>query len=577
VADPARTEDGPRTPAPPLDREVPVRDRWSELRALLLDPERRRIKAVEQKLASSTLHVEEVSRLLPEAIVRRGAGDRALSHALGPVVGDAIKASVRKDPQPLVDAIFPIIGPAIRRAIASAFSELVQSVNTSLEHSLTPRGLAWRFEAMRTGRSFGEVVLSHSLVYRVEQLFVIHRESGLLIEHITLPGVQALPPDMVAGMLTAITDFARDSFHVSRQEGLDSFALGDLTVWVEQGPQATIASVIRGQAPADYRETMQLAVEALHRVHAEDIERSAATGQGFAVRSEVLEPCLVSQLQRSAQSFSPWRLMVIAGLVLLGIGWCAVPRALQARRFGQYLTTLRAEPGVVVGSSARSGGRYVVNGLRDPIARDPALLLGAHRLDTAQVTAHWEPYVALRPEFIVRRAASATRPPATVQFTLRGDTLVATGIAAATWVARAAQFAPTIAGVSAFDVTGLRDSAYVSLAARADSIGRWVFAFPTAVTWLTQEESLKADSLSLALRVLERDAAATGWKVAGQVRGAADSVGSPAANAALRVARARTIRQRLIAGGSDPASLTIGTDSSSARQARIMAFIVPRN
>lgn len=100
------------------EREVPVGgDRWHELRALLVDPERARIEALERKLANSNLHVNEVSAALPEAIRRRSASDGRVGAALGPVVGDAIKASIRRDPQPLVDAIFPLMGPAIRRAV----------------------------------------------------------------------------------------------------------------------------------------------------------------------------------------------------------------------------------------------------------------------------------------------------------------------------------------------------------------------------------------------------------------------------------------------------------------------------
>jgi OOP family OmpA-OmpF porin len=575
VAEPLRTEDP--APRPPLERELPPRDRWSELRHLLLDPERRRLRAVEQKLESGTLQVEDVSRILPEAVTHRGAGDRALSQALGPVVGDAIKASVRRDPQPLIDAIFPVIGPAIRRAIATAFSELVQSVNTSLEHSLTPRGLAWRFEAWRTGKSFGEVVLSHSLVYRVEQLFVIHRESGLLIEHVTWPGVEALSPDMVAGMLTAIADFARDSFKVSRQEGLDSFALGDLTVWVEEGPQATLAAVIRGHAPADYRETMQHAVEAVHRSHAEEIERSAQSGQGFSIRADIIEPCLASQLQAGARRASSWRLIVIASVLLAGLGWCAAPRALQGWRFDRYLAALRAEPGIVVGHTARADGRYVVTGLRDPLAEDPVRLLAAQRLDTAAVAARWEPYVALRPEFIVRRAARAMSTPPTVQLALHGDTLVATGVASKGWRLRAAEVASVVAGVAHFDAARLDDSARIALVERAQVIEREFFTFARASAWLPDGERARADSLAARLRALEADAAPSDWRVVAQVQGAADSVGTEVSNAALRTARAAALWQRLVAGGVNRANLTTASDSSRARRARVTIAILPRS
>ena len=37
---------------------------------------------------------------------------------------------------------------------------------------------------MRTGRSFAEVVMLRSLVYRVEQIFLIHRETSLSLLHV---------------------------------------------------------------------------------------------------------------------------------------------------------------------------------------------------------------------------------------------------------------------------------------------------------------------------------------------------------------------------------------------------------
>ena len=583
MPEPVRTRDRdspappPPDPSPPVvpDHDVTPLGRWQELRTLLLDPERRRLRAVEQRLEDPGLHADAVSRVLPDALRRRGTGDRELNSALGPVVGEAIKASIRQNPQPLVDAVFPIMGPAIRRAIATAFAELAQSLNTALEHSLTPRGIAWRIEAARTGRSFGEVVLRHSLVYRAEQVFVIHPESGLLIDHLTAPGIHALSPDMVAGMLTAIVDFARDSFHVSQQEGLDSLELGDLTVWIERGPTATLAAVVRGHAPVAYRETLQRAVEELHRIHASDIASSAASGHTFSVRAGILEPCLVSQLQRKSSS-GMGRLAIVAGILLLSAGWCAVPRMLDARRFDRYLQALRTEPGIVVGSSARRDGRFVVSGLRDPIAQDPQTLLATNGLDTSQVTGHWEPYIALRPEFVVRRAANALRPPTGVELAVRADTLVLVGVAPEAWRARAAQLFVAIAGVGAIDTSGLRDSLDVALQAQVDRIGRMEITFETAQTTPDAIGAPRLDSLAVALRQLTDEATAHGRVVTTEVIGSADSVGSPALNAPLRLARARAIRQRLVAAGVGPRAITTAADSTDAsRRAQLVVTIRP--
>lgn len=585
MADPLPREAPPAAPpvVPPLaaDREValPGGDRWHELRELLVTPEQERLRAIERRLASPALHVDEMARLLPEAVSRRSAADDRLGVALGPVVGEAIKASVRKDPQPLVDAIFPVIGPAIRRAIANALSELVQSINTSLEHTVSLRGLAWRVEAMRTGRSFGEVVLSRSLLYRVEQLFLIHRETGLLIEHRTAPGVQAFSPEMVASMMTALGDFARDSFHVSAQQGLDSIALGDLTVWAESGPGAILAAVIRGQPPLPLRETLALCLEEVHMAHAEELERFGASGVAFPVRDGLLDRCLVAQAQQRSGS-GQWRTWLMGALVLAAVGWCTVPRVIEQRRFDRYVDQLRREPGVVVGSAGRQDGRLVVTGLRDPLARDPAALVAASGLDAARLDAKWEPYIALRPEFVVRRAQALLAPAATTTLRLAGDTLVAEGVASAAWRREAERLALAVPGVAALQLSALADSAAVALRATADSLEQLAIDFPRGSADPLPNQGEQLSSLAARLAALLAAAATHGHPVRVELVGSADSVGTEEANAVLRRARADRIRAALVARGVAGSALVATSDSSTAgslqRQVRLRIAVPAR-
>lgn len=568
MAEPSRTPPAAgASPEPPeggrkvtREPEVASAGRWNELRALIIGPERERLREVEEKLEDPWLHAEEVSRVLPEAVVRRSAQDGELGKALGPLLGDAIKTSVRRNPQPLVDAIFPIIGPAIRRAMASAFSELVQSINATMEHSFTPRGLRWRFEAWRTGRSFGEVVLSHSLVFRVEQLFLVHRETGLLISHHTAAGVKAQSPEMVSGMLTAITDFVRDSFQVENQQELDSLALGDLTVWVTHGPKATLAAAIRGQAPAALRETMQETLEGIHRYHAEDLERFAASGVPFEPRADLIEPCLQSQVAERA-SPGVWKVALLAGLVLLGVGWCATPRFMAGRSFNNYVDALRNEPGIVVGSTGRSDGRYVLSGLRDPLARNPEELRAQFRVDTAQTREHWEPYVALRPEFVLRRAASVLAPPASLELSMRGDTLVGEGTASRAWMDQARRTTAAIAGIGVVDFSTVRDSADIALAGRAARIPQLEVRFAPGGIFPVRSSRPTVDSIAALLSALVADAATHGRQVLAEVQASADTVGSEQTNAELREARANVLRSMLLTRGVSSSTVAAAPDT----------------
>src|SRR5688572_13021139 len=201
---PARSDD------PPPSSDTPAA-RFTELRTLLVGPEQRQLRALQTRVEDPAAQARDVSRVLARAVELRN-NDPHLKRALAPTIEETISASVKRNPRPLADALFPIIGPAIRKAVAATLSSMLESLNTTLEHSLSLRSLQWRLDARRTGRSFAEIVLLNTLVYRVEQALLIHRPSGLLLQHITAPGTSAHDADMVSGMLTAIRAFVGDSF-----------------------------------------------------------------------------------------------------------------------------------------------------------------------------------------------------------------------------------------------------------------------------------------------------------------------------------------------------------------------------
>jgi OOP family OmpA-OmpF porin len=182
-----------------------------------------------------------------------------------PSVVGALRESARKDPTALSEALFPVVGPAIRRALTQYIQSLLESFNNALEHSLSLQGIRRRLEALRTGKTFAEVVLLHNLLYRVEQIFLIHDKTGLLLYHAVAPGVSVQDPALVSGMLSAIQNFVRDSFKTPGDEIIDSMRLGDLRVWVEPGPHAFLAAGIRGHPPETLRPALREALEKVHQ------------------------------------------------------------------------------------------------------------------------------------------------------------------------------------------------------------------------------------------------------------------------------------------------------------------------
>src|SRR4249919_2776247 len=110
-------------------------DAMEQLRELLVGPERKDLADLRRIVTEPGEKTQELSRILPQAVRLSTARYTRLSRSLAPTIESALKESVKKDPRILTDVVFPIIGPAIRRAIADAFSKMVQSLNQTMAHS----------------------------------------------------------------------------------------------------------------------------------------------------------------------------------------------------------------------------------------------------------------------------------------------------------------------------------------------------------------------------------------------------------------------------------------------------------
>src|SRR5271163_1184149 len=176
----------------------------AELRAILLGPDRAAWDALRQRLENPSRRAEDVAGVLAEAVRLRS--DVKLRRALQPLLEEALQLSVQSNPRMLADALFPIFGKAIRKAITSELDSMLQSLSQTLEQSYSWRSFRWRWESLSTGKPYAEIVVLRSLLYRVEQVFLIHRNSGLLLQHVAASSAGATPeretkdPEMVSGM-----------------------------------------------------------------------------------------------------------------------------------------------------------------------------------------------------------------------------------------------------------------------------------------------------------------------------------------------------------------------------------------
>lgn len=526
----------PRRDARSSDGLTSVDEDWTQLRTLLLAPEHTQLDELRERLDNRSVEPRDISRVLPEAFAMRGPGDQQMSTVLTPYVENGFTSTVRKSPQVIVDAIAPIMGPAIRQAITRALQSMTEALNHSLDESLSVRGLQWRLEAWRTGRPFAEVVLLHRLRYRVDQVFLIHRDTGLSLHHVAAEGVVVQDEHVLSGMLTAIQEYVRDSFGASQDQVLNQFQVGEWTVWIEQGSRAYLAAVIRGAPPASLRDKLR---DVLDRIHAEQAD-ALASFDGEAAPFQTLQPQLEDCVQAhyEAPPRSALKLWILGGAVLLACFWWGWTAYHAHARWVHLLAQLKVEPGIVVTSANPTWGGYYLEGLRDPIAKDPSSVMSEAGIDPSTVTAQWAPFYALDPQLIVRRAQVMLKPPSTVQFRVDGETLVATGSASTEWVKETRRLALLVPGITQYRDQDLMKVAVSDL---LNQVNRTVIHFAPGSTRIEPSDRSRLSALADVLRNLDQAAAHSGERVRLAISGSADDTGPAALNVELSRQRAEAV------------------------------------
>jgi OOP family OmpA-OmpF porin len=546
-----RKPENSSVPEPEPPPRVDDEQAYQELRELILAPEQKALQELHHRVDDPTSRTEDVGSVVAEAIQlrRQQGGDEALSAALTPTIETALRESVRKDPGTMADALFPVMGPAIRRSILETLRSFLESFNQVLDQSLSIKGLSWRIEALRTGRSFTEVALLHSLVFRVEQVFLIHKKSGLPLGHVSAPSVAMQDPSLVSGMLSAIQDFVRDSFHTPQGQGIHRMDVGDLDVWIEQGPYAIIACVIRGIAPRDLRDRMAEVLENIHREYAAQLDTFDGDSATFARVNPELSRCLEHRYREEARPRGFGFAYAAAGILfLLVAGWTGW-RAVQYSRWERLVNSFREQPGYVITSFGREGGKFVVRGLRDPLSADPAQVVRASDVNPSSGEFHWGGYYSLDDGMVEQRAVALLAPPRAAQIAVKGGVLHISGDATAKWVREIQTKAPLVPGVRAVEFAPELQPDRLAITEARAQIQDVLIKFPLASSALSPAERAALKALAQNIQLLESAAHARNQGISIQVIGHTDSTGAETSNLNLSQRRADRVAGALAQDG----------------------------
>ncbi len=362
-----------------------------------------------------------------------------------------------------------------------------------------------------------------------------------MLQHLVTTQVAVQDPDLVAAMLTAIQDFVKDSFSVQTGDGIKSLRFGELTIWIEEGPQALVAAMIRGNPPQELRLVLQETIEKIHLKLSREIKNFTGETEAFQLSKPYLEACLVIQYKSAAkQNYTyAWAFL---GAIAIACGTWGFFTIREQLRWHAYLQKLNSQPGIVVINSQQRYGKYFISGMRDPLAVDPNTLIQPTNLNPKIVISQWQPYLSLEPQFTVKRVEQLLRPPQTVSLQVdHHGILNITGYAPRKWILEARKLWYFIPGITQFEDKNLVEIELRQLELYKKQIEQQILFFSEGTTELMPNEAEKLPNLLISIRKCIDIARYLGKNAHIQITGHTSSSGTEGQNRLLSQARANKI------------------------------------
>lgn len=267
----------------------------------------------------------------------------AISKALGSEMGKAIKTQIELEKDAMVDALYPVIGNTISKYMV----EVVHEINHKVETALSTEGFKRKIRAKLQGVSEAELILQEAINYHVQAVFLIDKDSGLIIQEIQPNSQQHLQSDLVAGMLTAIRSFANDCIATGSE--LDTIDYGDWQIPIEVAGYCYIAVVVRGEPSKKFRAKIRQVLSTLVLKYGNEIEnyqgdRATVPEAIQTLLSELVEPENSKNQSKSPPTTLIWLLAIILGLIFIPWGVIAYRSHVAARIERETAVQLDAAP-----------------------------------------------------------------------------------------------------------------------------------------------------------------------------------------------------------------------------------------
>ncbi len=195
---------------------------------------------------------------------------------LGPTITEALKEEIRNSQDAVVEALFPIIGKMIKKYIAQEMRLLSENISRNTRRAFSFKNWFRNTKAKAYGVTEGDLAITDYAKPRLIQMFVIEKNSGILISDFSPLADDTIDKEMVAGMLTAIKGFVEDAFKGGDQN-LELIEYELYTIHIQNFYSYYVAAVISGAYTMMFKEVLedQILDFAKNHISSRELENNA--------------------------------------------------------------------------------------------------------------------------------------------------------------------------------------------------------------------------------------------------------------------------------------------------------------
>jgi hypothetical protein len=189
----------------------------SQLREILLKEDRNTLSEIQEVLNNKSLLSGRVNPIIEEHL-------EFLRHNFpkeyAKIVDRLIEQKIKDSQQQILDVVYPVMGKMINKYISLQFQQMKDNIQDQINFAFSRQGLIKRLRNRLLGINDAEVILAALDKPILEEIFVIERDSGLML------GSAALYPSVNRDVVAGIWYLS----HIAAQFPLLLFCIG--TEWL---------------------------------------------------------------------------------------------------------------------------------------------------------------------------------------------------------------------------------------------------------------------------------------------------------------------------------------------------------